>query len=82
MRIWADDIWETNYFSQLRNLISELQAEKIVKPSVKTNTMRAAKRDLFTELSEGMKSLAEERQGQRTLRTVLPRLAKPEISCN
>jgi putative transcriptional regulator len=30
---------------------------------------RARKRDLFAELSEGMKALADERQGKRTLRT-------------
>jgi hypothetical protein len=37
--------------------------------SVKAKTTRAAKRDLFTELSEGMAALAEARQGKRTLRT-------------
>ena len=31
-------------------------------------TKRAAKRDLFAELSEGMKALAEARHGKRTLR--------------
>lgn len=30
---------------------------------------RASKRDLFSELSEGMTALAEARQGKRTLRT-------------
>ncbi len=32
-------------------------------------TKRAAKRDLFAELSEGMEALAEARHGKRTLRT-------------
>ncbi len=35
----------------------------------KTKLARASKRDLFAELSEGMKALSEERQGKRTLRT-------------
>ena len=34
-----------------------------------SNSKRAAKRDLFAELSEGMEALAVERQGKRTLRT-------------
>ena len=38
-----------------------------MKVSVKVK--RAPKRDLFAELSEGMTSLAETRQGKRTLRT-------------
>ncbi|HEY2973440.1 MAG TPA: hypothetical protein VGJ48_13085 [Pyrinomonadaceae bacterium] len=40
-----------------------------MKRSVKTKTKRDAKRDLFVELSEGMKALAGERLGKRTLRT-------------
>lgn len=32
-------------------------------------TQRAARRDLFTELSEGVTALAEVRHGKRTLRT-------------
>lgn len=35
-----------------------------VKPKIKPNTHR----DLFAELCEGMKALAEERLGKRTLR--------------
>jgi len=35
----------------------------------KAKMARAAKRDLFAELSEGMTALAEARQGKRTLRT-------------
>ena len=40
-----------------------------MKTTVKAKTMRAAKRDLFAELSEGMAALADARQGKRTLRT-------------
>ena len=40
-----------------------------MKKSAKTRTRRAAKRDLFAELSEGVTALAEARQGKRTLRT-------------
>jgi putative transcriptional regulator len=40
-----------------------------MKTTVKAKTTRAAKRDLFTELSEGMAALAEARQGKRTLRS-------------
>lgn len=40
-----------------------------MRTTVKTKTTRAAKRDLFTELSEGMAALAEARQGKRTLRS-------------
>ena len=40
-----------------------------MKTIVKAKTARAAKRDLFAELSEGMAALAEARQGKRTLRT-------------
>ena len=40
-----------------------------MKRSTKTRTGRAAKRDLFAELSEGVTALAEARQGKRTLRT-------------
>jgi hypothetical protein len=46
--------------------------KKMVKRAVKTKTKHGAKRDLFAELSEGMKALAEERLGKRTLRTVRP----------
>ncbi len=35
----------------------------------KPKPARAAKRDLFAELTEGLAALAEERQGKRTLRT-------------
>lgn len=37
--------------------------------TVKAKTTRAANRDLFAELSEGMTALADARQGKRTLRT-------------
>ena len=40
-----------------------------MKTTVKTKTTRAAKRNLFAELGEGMTALAEARQGKRTLRT-------------
>ena len=40
-----------------------------MKAATKTRQTRAAKRDLFAELSEGMTALAEARQGKRTLRT-------------
>ena len=40
-----------------------------MKTPLKTKPTRAAKRDLFAELSEGMAALAEARQGKRTLRT-------------
>ena len=40
-----------------------------MKPSLKPTRKRRAKRELFTELSEGMKALADARQGKRTLRT-------------
>ena len=40
-----------------------------MKTTVKAKTTRAAKRDLFAELSEGMTALAEARQGKRTLCT-------------
>lgn len=40
-----------------------------MKTTVKAKTTRAAKRDLFAELSEGMAALTEARQGKRTLRT-------------
>ena len=38
-----------------------------MKASVKVR--RAPKRDLFAELSEGMKAFAQTREGKRTLRT-------------
>lgn len=37
--------------------------------AVKARPARAAKRDLFTELVEGMEALKQARQGKRTLRT-------------
>ncbi len=40
-----------------------------MKTTVKAKPVRAAMRDLFAELSEGVKALAEERGGKRTLRT-------------
>ena len=40
-----------------------------MKTTVKAKSSKAAKRSLFTELSEGMSALAEARQGKRTLRT-------------
>ena len=42
-----------------------------MKDSVEPKTKRDAARvrDLFAEVSEGMKALAEERRGKRTLRT-------------
>jgi len=47
---------------------TELDARKtMMKTRVKTT--RNAKRELFTELREGMTALAEARQGKRTLRT-------------
>ncbi len=45
-----------------------------MKDSAKPRAARQAQyaRDLFAELSEGMKALAEERLGKRKLRTDLP----------
>lgn len=40
-----------------------------MKRSVKPTRKRTAKRDLFTELVEGMDALADARHGKRTLRT-------------
>jgi len=40
-----------------------------VKRSVKPTRKRRAKRDLFSELKEGMDALADARHGKRTLRT-------------
>jgi putative transcriptional regulator len=40
-----------------------------MKSSIKVKRGRAARRDLFAELSEGMTALADTRQGKRTLRT-------------
>jgi putative transcriptional regulator len=37
--------------------------------TTKAKPVRAAKRDLFAEVSEGMVALAEHREGKRTLRT-------------
>jgi putative transcriptional regulator len=48
---------------------------------VKSGRARAHKRDFFGELSEGMKALAEERQGKRTLRThAVEFKAAPEVT--
>src|SRR5260370_7247738 len=41
----------------------------MTKRSVKAKSKRGATRDLFAELSEGMKALSEERLGKRTPRT-------------
>ena len=40
-----------------------------MKTTVKAGPRRAARRDLFAELGEGMAALAEAREGKRTLRT-------------
>jgi hypothetical protein len=40
-----------------------------MKTTVKAAPKRAARRDLFAELSEGVAALAETRHGTRTLRT-------------
>jgi putative transcriptional regulator len=40
-----------------------------MKRVVKAKAKRGAARDLFAELSEGMKALGDARQGKRTLRT-------------
>ena len=40
-----------------------------MKAAAKGKSVRATKRDLFAELSEGMTALAQARQGKRTLRT-------------
>ena len=40
-----------------------------MKTVAKTKPTRAARRDLFAELGEGMTALAEARSGKRTLRT-------------
>jgi len=40
-----------------------------MKAAAKSKTVRATKRDLFAELSEGMTVLAQARLGKRTLRT-------------
>ena len=40
-----------------------------MKAAAKATAKRATRRDLFDELSEGIASLAETRQGKRTLRT-------------
>jgi hypothetical protein len=47
-----------------------------MKDSAKPTTKRATARDLFVELSEGMKALAEERLGKRTLRIIRHQLAE------
>jgi hypothetical protein len=43
-----------------------------MKKAVKANTKRGAKRDLFSELSEGTEALATERGGKHTLGTHSP----------
>jgi len=40
-----------------------------MKRSVKPTRKRRGKRNLFAELSKGMKALADERDGKRALRT-------------
>jgi len=40
-----------------------------VKRTTAPRTRRTGKRDLFSELAEGVQALADERQGKRTLRT-------------
>jgi len=46
-----------------------------------TKAKGARKRDLFSELGEGMTALAEERQGKRTLRThAVEFKAPPEVT--
>ena len=40
-----------------------------MKQSVKPTRKRTSKRDLFSELTEGMDALADARRGKRTLRT-------------
>jgi len=40
-----------------------------MKRAIKTKAKRGSARDLFAELSEGMKALADARHGKRTLRT-------------
>jgi putative transcriptional regulator len=49
--------------------IKEKTMKRAVKTKVVAKPKRASKRDLFAELSEGIKALAETRQGKRTLRT-------------
>ena len=55
--------------------------EKYMKTIVKSKSKRAAKRDLFGELSEGVAALADARQGKRTLRThALEYKPAPEVT--
>ncbi|OFZ88783.1 MAG: transcriptional regulator [Betaproteobacteria bacterium RBG_16_64_18] len=52
-----------------------------MKTIVKAAPKRAARRDLFGELSEGVAALAEARQGKRTLRThALEYKAAPKVT--
>ena len=52
-----------------------------MKTIAKAKPKRAAKRDLFGELSEGVAALADARQGKRTLRThVLEYKPAPKIT--
>ena len=44
--------------------------------AIKTKTARVSKRDLFSELSEGMTALAEARVVKRTLRTHVARFRR------
>ncbi len=52
-----------------------------MKTIVKSNSKRAAKRDLFGELSEGVAALSDARRGKRTLRThALEYKPAPEVT--
>lgn len=52
-----------------------------MKTATTTKAKRVAKRDLFTELREGLDALAEARKGKRTLRThALEYKPAPKIS--
>jgi putative transcriptional regulator len=51
--------------------------------TVKATSKRAARRDLFAELSEGVVALAEARHGKRTLRTsAIEYKPAPEVTPN
>lgn len=51
-----------------------------MKDSIRVKAKRDKARDLFAELSEGMKALAEERHPKRKLRTARAQPAKRERS--
>ena len=52
-----------------------------MKTIVKSKSKRAAKRDLFGELSEGVAALSDARKGKRTLRThALEYKPAPEVT--